>query len=77
MYTLRSLEVLVTSKLLMILVVLCMSGCSNKAIYDETRRQGRYECLKEPPSAYSECIERTNKTYEEYKRQRKELLDKK
>lgn len=62
-------------KLLMILVVFGVSGCSSKAIYDETRRHQRYECMKEPPSAYSECIERTDKTYEEYERQRKELLD--
>lgn len=68
-------RVLVVGKLLMMLVVFGISGCSKKAIYDETRRHERYECLKEPPSAYSECLERTNKTYDEYERQRKELLE--
>ena len=29
-----------------------------------------------PPSTYFECIERANKSYEEYERERKELLEK-
>ncbi len=61
------------SKLLTVLVTVCVAGCSNKAIYDSFRVSQRNECLKEPPSAYSECIERASKSYEEYERGRKEL----
>lgn len=62
--------------LLMILVMLGATGCSNKAVYDNMRINQRNECLKEPPSAYFECIERTKKSYEKYERERKELLEK-
>ena len=56
-------------------VLLGISGCSNRAIYDNMRIKQRSECLKEPPSTYFECIERTNKSYEEYKREREEVLE--
>lgn len=62
--------------LLIIMVMLSTTGCSNKAIYDNIRINQRNECLKEPPPTYSECIEGTNKSYEEYERERKELLEK-
>ena len=52
------------------------TGCTNKAIYDNIRANQRNECLNEPPPTYFECIEGTNKSYEEYERERKELLEK-
>ncbi|MFT7559812.1 MAG: hypothetical protein ACI93R_001727 [Flavobacteriales bacterium] len=61
-------------KLLILLVVLEVFGCSNKAIYDNIRLDQRNKCIKEPPPTYSECIERTNKSYEDYERERKEVL---
>lgn len=62
-------------KALISLFLLGITGCSNKAIYDNIRAQQRDACLNEPPPAYVECIERTNKTYEEYERERKEALE--
>lgn len=64
------------SKLLIILMLFGIAGCSNKAIYDNARLNQRNECIKEPPPAYLECVERTNKSYEEYERERKETLGK-
>jgi hypothetical protein len=62
-------------KLLMVLVLFGMAGCSNKEIYDKFRLDERNKCVKEPPLTYFECIERTNKSYEEYERERKEISE--
>ncbi|MCF6252859.1 MAG: hypothetical protein L3J75_16560 [Methylococcaceae bacterium] len=60
-------------KLLMVLVMIGIAGCSNKAIYDKFRLDERNKCAKEPPPTYFECIEHTKKSYEEYERERKDL----
>lgn len=61
------------SKLLVVLVMFGVAGCSNKAIYDNLHLEQRNRCAKEPQPTYLECIERTNKSYEEYERERKEM----
>lgn len=63
-------------KALFVFFVLASTGCSNKAMYDNMRIHQRNECLKAPPPAHAECIERTKKSYEEYERERNELLEK-
>lgn len=63
------------TKFLTLLTVFGIIGCSNKALYDSARLHQRNECAKEPPPAYSDCIERTNKSYEAYERERKEALE--
>lgn len=74
--TLKSGAAVTMNKALMVLVMLGATGCSNKAVYDNMRINQRNECIKEPPAGYFECIERTQKTYDEYERERKELLEK-
>ncbi len=65
------------SKLLMVLLVmLSVAGCSNKAIYDKFRLDQRDKCAEKPSTDYFKCIEHTNKSYEEYERERKELTEK-
>lgn len=61
--------------LILLFLVFSIAGCSNKAVYDNMRIHQRNECEKQPPPTYSECIERTNKSYEEYERERKEALE--
>ena len=63
------------SKLLIVLVMFGVAGCSNKAIFGTFRLNERNKCVNEPPPIYSECIERTNKSYEEYERERKESME--
>ena len=63
------------SKLLIALVMFGVAGCGNKAIYGNLRPVERNKCVKEPPPTYFECIERTNKSYEEYERERKEISE--
>jgi len=49
-----------------------LTGCSSKAIYENIQINNRNACTKEPPSQYEKCIERANKSYEEYERELKE-----
>lgn len=62
-----------------VLVVVFMScvlmGCSNKAIYNGAQASQRQACLNEPPSTFDKCMDRANKTYDEYQQERKELLE--
>lgn len=63
-------------KLLITILALTTIGCSNKAVYENIQSDQRNQCLKEPPPTYEQCLERTQKSYEQYERERKELLDK-
>ena len=63
------------SKLLIVFVMFGITGCSNKAMYDNFRLYERGECVKEPPPTYFECVERASKSYEEYERERKEISE--
>lgn len=56
--------------------VVCLVGCSNKGMYDNLRIHQRNKCLEEPPPASVECLQRTNKSFEEYQRERQEALKK-
>jgi len=62
-------------KLLMALLTFSALGCSNKVIYDNLQLNQRQNCAQEPRPTYDECTERTNKSYEDYERERKELLE--
>ena len=59
----------------MVLFMFSIAACSNKEIYDNLRLEQRNQCVKEPQRTYFECIERTNKSYEEYERERKGILE--
>jgi hypothetical protein len=63
------------SKLLMVLMMFGIAGCSNKTIYDTLHIIERSKCVKESPPTYFECIERSNKSYEKYERERKESME--
>ena len=60
------------------LVCLSFSGCSSKGLYESTQpKYDENECRKLPPHQYEECMNQEAKTYEEYKREREEIIDKK
>jgi len=60
------------NKLWLLIVVFFLAGCSNKAVYENIQINNRNSCAKVPPPQYEECIERANKSYEEYEQERKE-----
>ena len=62
------------NRLLMVLVLISFSGCSNKVMYDNLHLNQQQKCAEEPRATYIECIERTSKPYEDYERERKKLL---
>ena len=59
---------------ILLLLALCMAGCSHKASYDNIRLHNQQQCEHEPPPTYAECMERANKSYAEYVRENKEIL---
>ena len=62
--------------LLLMLIAMSIGACSNKAIYNNFQLNNRNDCAKQPHSEYETCMERTNMSYEEYEKKRKESLDK-
>lgn len=61
-----------------ILVVMASSlmACSQQAMYSQFQQNNRLECQKETiPNLYQECMERSQLSYEEYQRQRRQLLE--
>ena len=62
-------------KILMACIVFSMAGCSNKAVYDNIQHNNRRACNTVPPAQYEACIERSNKSYEEYKREREAVVE--
>ena len=55
-------------------VFVVTTGCSSKAVYDNIQHNNRQECNSAPPAQYEDCIERSSKTYEEYKREREAVI---
>ena len=56
-----------------VILLAILSGCSNRAIYENIQHQNRQDCLTLPPSQYDECMEAASKRYDEYKRERDEI----
>lgn len=65
-----------TRQLAILILILGVSGCSNKAVYDNLQMQHRNDCIKEPPPTYDDCVARSNQSFEDYERERNEVLDK-
>ncbi|MBS8242156.1 hypothetical protein DYI22_16845 [Marinobacter lipolyticus] len=63
-----------SKNLYLLLLCILVAGCSSKAVYDNMQRNNRQECVNVPPAQYEECIQRSSKSYEEYERDRAEVL---
>lgn len=64
------------NRLLILIVLVSVAACSNKAVYENMRTEQRNECMQEQSPRYEECMERTNESYEEFQREREEMLEK-
>lgn len=52
-------------------LVLIISGCSNKSVYEGVKEGARNNCHSQPPSEVDACLEKLNsKSYEEYEKDR-------
>lgn len=60
-------------KTIVAVVIFLTVGCSNQAFYNERQIANRNECYQLPVSQREDCLEKTNKTFDAYERERKEL----
>ncbi|HHJ21229.1 MAG TPA: hypothetical protein ENJ84_15600 [Gammaproteobacteria bacterium] len=58
------------NKLWPLAVIALLTGCSNKAIYENIQLNNRNDCIKLPQSQYEDCVRSANKSYEEYEQER-------
>ncbi|SNY49559.1 hypothetical protein SAMN06297280_1461 [Arsukibacterium tuosuense] len=56
-------------------VLVAVSGCSNKAIYQNLQLNKKQECRRLPVTEYDECMRGMEQSYEEYERQRKQTTN--
>lgn len=59
----------------LLLIVISVAGCSNRGIYEDLQNNRRNECLKLLPAERDECLEHVGKPYDEYERERQEVLN--
>ena len=55
-------------------ILLVVAGCTNQQLYENVQYNKRRSCLSLPPLEYDECVKKYEKTYEEYERERNEVL---
>jgi len=60
---------------IILIVFFTQTACSYRTAFDAVQAGNRHQCSKLPPSQYDECIGRVSKTYEDYERERKEILN--
>ena len=58
-----------------LLSVWMLSACTQQQLYNSVKSNQRLKCEKEPPSKYEECMQQTQDSYDEYKREREEILE--
>ncbi|WP_159817912.1 hypothetical protein [Colwellia sp. 20A7] len=66
-------------KLLFIFILLCcLNACSNKELYQAGQDYQKSECVKNASSEeqLNDCLTRNKKTYEVYKREHDEVIEK-
>ena len=74
----KNQSVVVIETMFLGLVLLSFSGCSSKELYESIQpKYDENECRKLPPHQYEACIKRDAKSYEEYKKEREEIINKK
>ncbi|MAD73485.1 MAG: hypothetical protein CML20_01550 [Rheinheimera sp.] len=57
--------------------VITVSGCSNKAVYQNLQLNKKQECRRLPVTQYDDCMRDMAQSYEEYERQRKQVIENK
>lgn len=63
------------ANLLLCTLALTTAGCSSKLAYEEIQRNQTQACPTLPKDAYEQCMQSHNRSYEQYRREREELLD--
>jgi len=63
------------SLLVILFVAVVVTGCTNRSFYESSQISRRNECRKLPMSQQEKCLEAANKTFDQYERERQEVLD--
>jgi len=59
------------------LVLILLTACSSKELYESTQpKYDENECRKLQPHEYDKCINQKAKSYDEYKKEREEVINK-
>ncbi len=61
-------------RVILIVVGVSTVACSNRGVYDTIQTNNRLDCQTQPLSQQEECRRQAGKSYEEYERERQELL---
>lgn len=59
----------------LIILLLFVASCSNKAAYQNLQQNKRNECMRAPAAEYDKCMQSMAQSYEEYERQRQQALE--
>ena len=59
----------------LLFIMLWITGCSNKQIYEGIQQNRQYECEKLVAPQREECLRQHSESYEDYQRSREELLN--
>ncbi|MCP5123517.1 MAG: hypothetical protein H6984_13770 [Pseudomonadales bacterium] len=60
-----------------LLCVLALAACSQRQVYDTIQNNQQLECQKLPGTQYEECMKQVSEPYDDYKRERDELVKEK
>ncbi|EAT11657.1 hypothetical protein HF888_03245 [Bermanella marisrubri] len=52
-----------------------LAACSNRAVYDGIKVGQENECRRLPEPQREECLDNINTSYDEYQRQRQEVIE--
>jgi len=58
-----------------VLATLTLNGCSHKTWYGIGQSHERQQCLEEQVESIQECLNTLGKSYEEYKKERKAIMN--
>lgn len=58
-----------------VLATVFLQGCTNQATYTAIQRGEQIECEKKPVPVQQDCMQQISQSYEDYKRERDELLE--
>jgi hypothetical protein len=53
---------------------LLLTGCTSKNLYNSIEGHHRQKCKTQPPPLDQECVEAPQKSYEDYLKEREEIL---
>lgn len=56
-------------------LIVLLSGCSGRQLFDVAQESKRNECRRLPPAQQAECMRDVEPSYEDYQRRRREVIE--